>query len=318
MTRDKIYLKRKLYNILQSLLIIAMMMIIMSAVGILIAGIQGLIISVLLGIVLFAISPKLSPALVLKMYRSRPMAVDEVRGLYAIASQIAGRAELARVPVLHYIPSRMMNAFSVGSGENAAIAFSDGLLRALNWNEITGVIAHEISHIRNDDLKIMGLADSMSRFTLLMANLGMIMLLLYVPVFLLIGAPFPVVPVLILVVAPRLSLLLQLALSRTREFDADLNAVKLTGDPSGLASALKKIDYYSPSLWDTLIMPGRKVPAPSVLRTHPQTEKRIERLMEMNDGEKHIVYPHHLFERVSGDYPEVTRAPGWKFFGLWH
>ncbi|MBN1531509.1 MAG: M48 family metalloprotease [Spirochaetes bacterium] len=315
---EKEYTARRAANLLQSLAIIAMMITIMASLGLFIGGVQGLVFSVLFGALLFILSPRISPGLVLRMYRARPLTVEEARGLYGIATQLARRAGLRSVPVLHYIPSRIMNAFSVGGRDRAAIALTDGLIRALHWNELTAVMAHEMSHIQHDDLKIMGLADSLSRFTLVISNIGMILLFLYIPAFFFGGVPVPWILLLVLIIAPRVSLFLQLALSRTREFDADLNAVRLTGDPRGLATALRKIDRYSPSILDSLLMPGRKVPAPSVLRTHPHTERRIERLMAMEESAGHIVYPHHLFSVLPRHYPEVERSPRWKVFGLWH
>jgi len=312
------FITGKAANLLQSLAIIAMMIAIMASVGLFIGGIYGLVFSVLFGALVFALSPRVSPGLVLRMYRARPLSAEEARGLYGIAAQLARRAGLTAAPTLFYVPSRIMNAFSVGSREAAAVALTDGLIRALNWNELTAVLAHEISHIQHDDLKIMGLADSLSRFTLVISNIGMILLFLYIPAFFFGGVPVPWALILALIVAPRMSLFLQMALSRAREFDADLNAAQLTGDPRGLAAALEKIDRYSPSIWDSIIMPGRKVPAPSVIRTHPHTEKRIKRLMEMEEATEYIVHPHHLFDVLPKHYPAVERSPRWKVFGLWH
>jgi heat shock protein HtpX len=315
---ERMFQVRRFINMMQSAVIILLMCGIMASLGILIGGIEGLIWALALGLFIFILSPRFSPALMLRMYRASAIPAGEAAELYAITAQLASKAGIAKVPVLFYIPSRIMNAFSVGNREDSAIALTDGLLRALDWNEMTGVLAHEMSHIGRDDLKIMGLADSLTRFTLFMANIGMLLLIIYLPLFFIAGVQVPFLLILIMIFAPRLSILLQLALSRTREFDADLNAVKITGDPTGLASALKKIDTYSPSVWDALIMPGRKVPAPSVLRTHPQTDKRVERLLKMKGETDYIVYPHHLFGMVPKQYQQVKRQPRWKFFGLWH
>src|SRR5690606_36483706 len=100
--------------------------------------------------------------------------------------------------------------------------------------------------------------------------------------------------VLVLMAAPTLGGLLQMALSRTREFDADLGAVMLTGDPDGLASALHRLERHQGRLWEGLMLPGGRVPNPSVLRTHPATEQRIQRLMALKTppgGRDRISFP---------------------------
>jgi heat shock protein HtpX len=140
----------------------------------------------------------------------------------------------------------------------AAIALTDGLLRSLTPRELTGVLGHEIAHIANDDLRVMGLADSISRLTHLMALLGQITILFSVPALLLgiVQVSWPAL--LLLAAAPQLALLAQLGLSRVREFDADRLAAELTGDPHGLASALAKIERVSHS-WRSVRRAGAPV-----------------------------------------------------------
>ena len=157
------------------------------------------------------------------------------------------RAGLPATPVPHYVPSAVVNAFATGSKQEASIALTDGLLRSLSPRELAGVLAHEIAHIASEDLRVMGLADSVSRFTSLLALMGQIAILLSLPA-LLVGAAEVYWPGLLLLAAsPQLALLAQLGLSRVREFDADRLAAELTGDPQGLASALAKIEQVSRS-----------------------------------------------------------------------
>ena len=111
------------------------------------------------------------------------------------------------------------------------------------------------------------------------------MLMLYFPVMLLGGFQVPLWPVLVIFFAPYVSMMLQLALSRTREYDADLNAARLTGDPRGLAHALGKLEHYPLRILD-LFMPGGKVPSPSILRSHPHTQKRIVRLLALAENDE--------------------------------
>jgi len=158
------------------------------------------------------------------------------------------------------------------------IAISDGMLRSLDLRELAGVLAHEISHIRNRDLWLMSLADLIGRLTRLMTLLGLALLVVGLPLWLGAAAQLPWALLLLLLFAPQLTMLLQLALSRAREFDADLDAAGLTGDPAGLASALLKLERRQRGVWEQILMPGRRLPEPSLLRSHPPTAQRVARL----------------------------------------
>ncbi len=147
------------------------------------------------------------------------------------------------------------------------------------------MLAHEISHIAHDDVKVMAFSDMVARFTSFMSTVGLISLLLNLFGFF--GgyeAQVPWFAVLILLSAPTVGGLLQLALSRTREFDADLGAAVLTGDPDGLATALTKLERAQGRLWEGLVLPGGRIPDPSVLRSHPRTADRVVRLMALKMG----------------------------------
>ncbi len=176
---------------------------------------------------------------------------------------------------------RVVNAFATGSKHHAAIALTDGLLRSLTPRELTGVLGHEIAHIANEDLRVMGLADSISRLTHLLALLGQLAIVLSLPT-LLLGVTEVRLARVASTCRSRHSwpLLAQLGLSRVREFDADRLAAELTGDPHGLASALAKIERVSRS-WRAWLLPDGGNPEPSWLRTHPATAERIERLLEL-------------------------------------
>jgi len=141
------------------------------------------------------------------------------------------------------------------------------------------VLAHELSHIRNNDLRIMALADALSRAMQLLSWIALALIIFYLPQYFAGNGRIPWFGLLLLYLAPSIATLLQLALSRTREFQADLGAIDITGDPAGLASALAAIDRYEGHFWEDLIFPStRRVPHPSILRTHPATQERIERL----------------------------------------
>ena len=152
------------------------------------------------------------------------------------------------------------------------------MLRALTLREIAGVLAHEVSHIRNRDLWLMSVAYLAGRLTRLMSLFGVALVIVGLPLWLSGAGGVPLLLIPLLVFAPQITTLLQLALSRAREFDADLDAAGLTGDPEGLASALAKLERYQRSAWEQILFPGYRLPQPSVLRTHPPTEERVARL----------------------------------------
>jgi heat shock protein HtpX len=212
----------------------------------------------------------------------------------------------------------MLNAFSVGDRDRAVIALTDGILRRLDLRELAGVLAHEISHIRNRDLWLMSLADLTGRLTRLMTLLGLGLVILGLPLWLGGGAPPPLVLILLLLFAPQLTVLLQLALSRAREFDADLDAVGLTGDPEGLISALARLERHQRGFWEQILMPGQRLPEPSLLRSHPPTEERIARLQALYGR---VAQTRPAFADGPPGRPReepVRRPPQGRLLGYWH
>ncbi|HFE47905.1 MAG TPA: peptidase M48 [Chromatiaceae bacterium] len=258
-------------------------------------GISWLLFS---GFLLMMLNPVATPGLIMRLYHARPLSVSEAPGLHANLRELARRAGLRHPPRLYYIPSRMVNAFAVGNAANSSIALTDGLLRLLDERELTGVLAHEISHVRNNDLWVMGIADLFSRLTSVLSLFGQLLLFVNLPLLLVSGAVINWYAVLLLIFAPNLSALAQLGLSRSREYHADLNAVLLTGDPEGLASALLKLESAEVSAFEQILWPGRRLPEPSLLRTHPPTEERIRRLMSLES-------PH-------ADAVSASISPAWK------
>ncbi len=229
------------------------------------------------------LGPQIKPEAVMRLYRAQPLDPHRAGSLTHVLSLLATRAGLPAPPKLYVVPSLTLNALAAGTPDHAAIAVTEGLLRRLTLRQIAGVLAHEISHIRNHDLWVMGLADAMTRFTQVLAYVAMAMLLINIPAALLGLETFSWLAILILYLSPLASSLLQLALSRSREYDADLNAADLTGDPVGLASALRTVEHDQGSFWGNFMFPFpvRRIPHPSVLRSHPETEVRVRRLLEL-------------------------------------
>lgn len=309
------------HNLLQSGILVVGMGGLLAACTLVLFGPSGPI-WVLAGVlVALLVRPSVPTDLLLQMYGAQQIPESRFPEGYRILSELAHRADLPARPSLYYVPSPTINAFAVGKPEQAAVAITDGMLRLLGPRELAGVLAHEISHIRNNDLGIMMLADLISRLTSFMSLIGQILLLLNLPLVLAgYTVPIPWLLVLLLLFAPTLTSLLQLALSRTREYNADLDAVSLTRDPRGLASALTKLERYQGRFWEEIIFPGRRIPEPSILRTHPSTEDRVERLLEL-ERQADEAGPFLDFGDRLGpphDRPHPPRPPRWHWSGLWY
>ena len=317
-TSSEQYTTNKLGNMLQTGMIIAAMAGLFGVLGWMIFGKIGLVFAVVLAVVLSLSTPRISPHVVMRMYKAYKLSNYEAHGLHGIITELAERAQLPAVPQIYYVPTRAMNAFSVGTKDNSAIALSDGLIRSLSWRELAGVLAHEVSHIANNDLKLHTLANIMTKITSSLSFFGQVLILFYLPIALFSETHISFVFILLLIFAPTVSMLLQLALSRTREFDADLTAAHLTGDPMGLASALKRMDLKERSIWDMFFIPGRKVPHSSMLRTHPHTKERIEKLMSLAPQESGPFSRNRLDDLfVPEDFPTVEHHQRRHWFRQW-
>ena len=319
MIRRERVVKRKVTNFLQSAVLITGMLGLLATMGWSLAGNDGLLWLLLLGSLFLFLGPKVSPRLVLRLHQARPLSPHEAPGLFRIVRTLAERARLPRLPNLYYVPSRVVNAFAVGGPNDAALGLTDGLLRTLNREELAGVLAHEVSHIRNSDLWVMGLADGVSRVTGTLSWIGQLMLLFNLPMFVLDGYQFPWLLVLLLISAPTASALLQLALSRTREFEADLGAARLTGNPRGLAKALAKMERIQRGWLQRIFPVGHRIPSLPLFRTHPETEERIQRLLELEATPQpqpalRQHYPHYLDPTVLRAIP--GRVSPWRIGAL--
>jgi heat shock protein HtpX len=274
--------RHKLLNFFQSLALVLLLAALMSYVAYIIAGDVLAWLTFLMVIVVYIANPMIAPNLILRMYRAQPIGIDEAPGLYRLVALIAKRAELEHSPSLFYVPSNVLNAFAVGHSGNSVIAVSAGLLQRLSYEELAGILAHEITHIKNNDLRVMTFADIAGRMTKILSMLGQLLILINLPLILFTDIRFNWVPLLILVFAPLLSDLVQLGLSRIREYDADLGSAILLGDARPLASALEKLEHYEHNFLGGVFVPVQKIPDPSLLRTHPRLEERIKRLLDFH------------------------------------
>lgn len=307
-------------NFLQSVTLIASMGLILALATWMMWGFVGVVgaLVVLSGLVF--LSPHLPPEAVMRLYRGQKLAPETDNQLNALLNVLAHRAQLPNRPDLYVIPSLTINAFAAGSPTHSAIAITEGLLRRLSMREISGVLAHELSHIRNNDLWVLGIADIVTRFLQLLSYVALALALMniiaaidghqYVSWWL----------VALLYLAPLASSLLQLGLSRAREFDADMEAAALTGDPTGLAGALNNLEQHTGHFWEDLMfpVPSRRVPQPSLLRTHPTTQARIDRLMAVSDRPRldPIIIAEEPMVSLVGFGP-IEMRPRYRWPGLW-
>ncbi len=307
-----VWQRHAMANRVQTLLLVLLLLGISALAGGLLFGEAGLWLALGASVLALVIEPAAVWRLTLALYRARPIPQWQAPELWQLTETLAGQAGLDAAPVLHYVPSAVVNAFAVGNRRSAGIALTDGLLRTLDRRELAGVLAHEIAHIAHGDLRVLGLADYVSRLTALFALAGQFALLLALPWWLLGEAEIHWPGLLLLIFSPQLALLAQLGLSRVREFDADLAAARITGDPEGLALALAKIERVSRS-WRAWLMPGWGNPEPSWLRTHPATEDRIERLLALEPATDRS----HGGPVPLTPFLPVRRTPRWYVGGVW-
>jgi len=198
---------------------------------------------------------------------------SDLPSLHAMLESISRRAGLSCTPALYWIPTTTMNAFALGTRDAAAVAVTQGLIQNLTLDELAGILAHEVAHIRNDDPATMELARGLTSATELMSMIGLVLLRFEAD-----GRPRDsrlAEAGVLLALAPTVSRILQMALSRLREFDADLDAIALSGSAVGLMRALQKLEQHHAGGSAAV---GRSAPASSfaaLLRAHPETPARL-------------------------------------------
>ncbi len=273
---------QKLKNGLHTVILLLGMLLLSSLMGWFFAGTTGMVWVLVATTMSVVLSPRLTPRWIRRRFGARTLEPWQALPLHTNLRELTRRAGLPVVPTLVYLPTRDLSAFTTGSRGDAVIALSDGLLRSLNNRELAAVMAHEISHLTNNDLWIMNVSATFNQVTSILSTIGQVLLFLNLPLILLSGHYFPWIGILLLILAPSMAMLLQLALSRTRELNADLGAATLTGDPQGLASALLKIEQDRRSWLGRLSLMGHGSAYDALWRTHPPTRERINRLMDVS------------------------------------
>lgn len=279
-------------NTVNTLLIMAGLYILLGFTALMIFGSAGLLVIVAVGVANLLVGRRFNdPDLLAKHSGAYRLSPASYYNVHKLTERLAIKAGLPSVPKLYGLPSQQMNAFAVGDRDNSAIVLSEGLLYTLTLREINSILGHEIAHLKNSDLQVIGLADMTTRLINSFTLLGQLSMLTAVVLF---GYHISLFWFLLVTLLPTLSVLLQLALSRTREFEADRTSAVLTNDPVALASALKKIDHAYKMNWKKLLIPGWYSNQPPLLRTHPPSSERIKRLLELVDNQ-----PTHIAAKPS-------------------
>jgi heat shock protein HtpX len=311
---ERIRRRQRLRNGLQGGLLLGGLVLVAAGLAWLLFGTAGLVLMLLAGIVVVALRPRVPTRSMLAVYGAQELPRAAAPELHRLVEVLAQRAELRAPPTLYYVPSRVPNAFAVGRGDDAGLAVTDGILRTLTGRELAGVLAHEVSHLRSGDTTVMALSDALSRFTQLLAYVGLFSIVVTVPLTIG-GDPRLLVFSAVLIALPFLITLLQLALSRSREYDADLAGVALTSDPEGLASALEALERSTGRLWERTMVPRGHTPDPILLRTHPATDERARRLRRLAPGARQRwLGPEHPVPMPA--HPPVARPPRLRFPGI--
>lgn len=261
--------------------------------GGLIGGEQGVIIAFIVALGMNFFSYFFSDKLVLKHYHAVKVDENSAGGLYAIVRRLANTANVP-MPSVYIIPEQIPNAFATGRNpNNAAVAVTEGLLNLLSENEIEGVLAHEMSHVRHYDILIGSVAAVFAGAIAILANFAKF------------GAVFGgnennrqngILMLVAAIIMPIAAAIIQMAISRSREYKADAGAANLTKHPEWLISALSKLENYAQnrtmqnatpqSAHMFIINPfsGVKSSFSQLFRTHPSTKDRIARLNEIKQS----------------------------------
>ncbi len=269
------------------------LMLIFIAVGGYIGGEHGMMIAFLIATGTNIFSYFFSDTLVLKRYNAIPVDESNAHGLYEIVSRLTQKANLP-MPKIYIIPEEVPNAFATGRNpSHAAVAVTEGLLKILNENEIEGVLAHELSHVRHYDILTGSIAAILAGAIAMLANFAKIGGIAGQSSGSRRGGGNAIVMLALAILMPIAATIIQMAISREREYKADKGAAYLTGHPEWLASALRKLESYSnsyvmqnaseQSAHMFIVNPfGSLTNKLGVLfRTHPSTSDRIAELEKL-------------------------------------
>jgi len=275
-------------NWLKTSILMAGIMALFGVLGAYIGGSSGMLLALLFGGAMNVFSYWFSDTMVLKMYNAREVDEYSAPQFYNMVRELAQRADLP-MPRVYLIDEAQPNAFATGRNpDNAAVAATTGILNLLSAREIRGVMAHELAHVRHRDILISTISATMAGAISALANFAMFFGGRDSE-----GRSNPIAGLAMALLAPIAASLIQMAISRSREFEADRGGAEISGDPHALADALAKIDAYArgipmpvaeehPATAQMMIMnPLSGGGVASLFSTHPATEERVSRLRAM-------------------------------------
>jgi heat shock protein HtpX len=278
-----------MFNLMKTAILMAAITALFMAIGSLLGGGQGMMIALVIALGMNFFSYWFSDKLVLKMYHAQEVDETSAPQFYRMVRELAQRAQLP-MPKVYLIEEDAPNAFATGRNPaHAAVAATTGILRALTERELRGVMAHELAHVRHRDILISTVSATMAGAISMLANFAMFF-----------GgrnsdgrSTNPIVGLLVMLLAPIAAGLIQMAISRAREFEADRGGAEISGEPQALASALQKIHRLAqgipletterhPETAQMMIMnPLSAGGLRGLFSTHPSTEERVARLLAM-------------------------------------
>ncbi|AOO64869.1 zinc metalloprotease HtpX [Sulfurospirillum halorespirans] len=277
-------------EVVKTVVLLTLMSVLFVWVGGMMGGTQGMMIALVLAGVMNFVSYFYSDTLVLRHYNAVPVTREAANGLYIIVERLSQKANLP-LPQIYIIPDSVPNAFATGRNpSHAAVAVTEGLLQLLDDEEVEAVLAHELSHVRHYDILVGTIAATIAGAIGVIANMMQF------------GAMFggsrenrpnPIVMIALAIILPLAAAVIQMAISRNREYMADEGSARLTAHPEWLQSALAKLSSYNAqgmvheatpeSAHMFIINPfaGKHISFASLFSTHPSTEDRIARLEEL-------------------------------------
>ncbi len=275
-------------NWLKTSVLMAGIVVLFGMVGAALGGAGGMLIALAFAGAMNVYAYWFSDKAVLRMYNAREVDAQSAPRFYNMVKELAANAGLP-MPRVYIIDEAQPNAFATGRNpENAAVAATTGIMQILSERELRGVMAHELAHVKHRDTLISTISATIAGAVSSIAQFGMLFT----------GGDrdrgvHPAVAILIMILAPIAAMLIQMAISRSREFEADRGGAEISGDPGALASALQKIHNYAhrvpmetaeqhPETAQMMIInPLSAEGIKGLFSTHPQTEERVARLMAM-------------------------------------
>ena len=278
-----------MFNMMKTAILMAAITALFMAIGGMVGGRSGMMLALVVAIGMNFFSYWFSDKMVLKMYNAREVDETSAPRFYAMVRELAQRAEIP-MPKVYLIDEAAPNAFATGrSPDHAAVAATTGIVNVLTESELRGVMAHELAHVKHRDILISTVSATMAGAISMLANFAMFF-----------GGrdengrpANPLAGIAVAILAPLAASVIQMAISRSREFEADRGGAEISGDPAALASALDKIHRYAqgiplpaaeahPETAQMMIMnPLSGGGLRGLFSTHPATEERVARLMEM-------------------------------------